>query len=598
MKTKIGIVFHKGSEEQTQIANDLFKILYRDYDKPIEKGLMIDTYFIKSDEAFDLDECQSDFYIFLVDKKLALLDISNINYENSLIISYIEDMSKSKSFDPSKIYLNTQKEDLELGLFTFLARKLFLQKNLTLFLSHTKRDDIGEKVAIDYNTFISNSTKLKSFIDINDISYSDDIQKEIDENLESSIFVGFESDSYSDSKWTQYEVVEAKERNIPIILIDCIEKRVGRRFPYFGNSLVLSNSSIIDNIKSILMEAVRLKINEEKMELFNSLYNYKNTKFLNNAPELYDLQAIEEDIIIYPEPPITDIEQNILEKSGKKIFTPLTYVCQQQLNKNIGISISELNGDFDNGFENIHLYTAQEEIAKYLLYSKNKIVYGGDIKYKGEFNFVEILAQIADSYNNRDQSIINHVCYPLNKNIDDDVLYDYSSIIKFEIFNDLDVNHEDEIMPYSHKEALIPFADNLSLMREMMAKECDYRVMLGGKHTGYLGKYPGLLEEAYYTIKSGNPLFLIGGFGGVSRLIINLIQGEDVEELTFDWQKSHQENDNLRVLLDNDIEVNYEEIIDTVKTAKLNDLLPEENERLFNSTSIEEIIFYIMKGLK
>jgi hypothetical protein len=273
-------------------------------------------------------------------------------------------------------------------------------------------------------------------------------------------------------------------------------------------------------------------------------------------------------------------------------------VCQQQLNKNIGISISELNGDFDNGFENIHLYTAQEEIAKYLLYSKNKIVYGGDIKYKGEFNFVEILAQIADSYNNRDQSIINHVCYPLNKNIDDDVLYDYSSIIKFEIFNDLDVNHEDEIMPYSHKEALIPFADNLSLMREMMAKECDYRVMLGGKHTGYLGKYPGLLEEAYYTIKSGNPLFLIGGFGGVSRLIINLIQGEDVEELTFDWQKSHQENDNLRVLLDNDIEVNYEEIIDTVKTAKLNDLLPEENERLFNSTSIEEIIFYIMKGLK
>jgi hypothetical protein len=211
MKTKIGIVFHKGSEEQTQIANDLFKILYRDYDKPIEKGLMIDTYFIKSDEAFDLDECQSDFYIFLVDKKLALLDISNINYENSLIISYIEDMSKSKSFDPSKIYLNTQKEDLELGLFTFLARKLFLQKNLTLFLSHTKRDDIGEKVAIDYNTFISNSTKLKSFIDINDISYSDDIQKEIDENLESSIFVGFESDSYSDSKWTQYEDENAEE---------------------------------------------------------------------------------------------------------------------------------------------------------------------------------------------------------------------------------------------------------------------------------------------------------------------------------------------------------------------------------------------------
>ncbi len=43
------------------------------------------------------------------------------------------------------------------------------------------------------------------------------------------------------------------------------------------------------------------------------------------------------------------------------------------------MSISEVNGAFDNGFENIHLYTAQEEIAKYLLYTKNQIIYGGDI---------------------------------------------------------------------------------------------------------------------------------------------------------------------------------------------------------------------------
>lgn len=597
MKTRISIVFHRESEEQEKIANNLFRILYRDYDKPVEKGLMIDTYFIKVDKGFDLNDGESDFFIFLVDKKLALSNISNIDEEKSLVISYIKDMSKSKSFNPSKIYLNPQIEDLELGLFTFLAKKLYSQKNLTLFLSHTKRDDIGEKVAKDYNIFISNNTKLKSFIDINDISYSDNIEKEIDKNLENSIFVGFESDGYSDSKWTQYEVVEAKERNIPIILIYCIEKRVGRRFPYLGNSLVLNNSSIVDNIKDIMIEAVRLKINEEKMEFFNSLHNYTNTKFLNNAPELFDLQSIEEDIVIYPEPPVTDIEKMILEKSAKKIYTPLTYACQKQLNKNIGISISELNGDFDNGFENIHLYTAQEEIAKYLLNSKNKIVYGGDIKYKGEFNFVEILAQIADSYDNRNKSIINHVCYPLNKNIDADVEYDFNTIIKFETFNELGVNHEDGIMPYSHKEALIPFADNLSLMREMMAKECDFRIMLGGKHYGYLGKYPGLLEEAYYTLKAGKPLFLIGGFGGVSKLIIDLIKGEKVEELSLKWQGEKKENINLKTLLEEGISLNYGDIIDTIKNSKLNNLSPEDNEILFNSISIEEIVFYVMKGL-
>ena len=33
-----------------------------------------------------------------------------------------------------------------------------------------------------------------------------------------------------------------------------------------------------------------------------------------------------------------------------------------------------------------------------MLDTKNKIIYGGDISYKSEFNFVKILAQIADSY--------------------------------------------------------------------------------------------------------------------------------------------------------------------------------------------------------
>jgi hypothetical protein len=597
MRISISIVFHEKSEEQKKIANELFKILYRDYDKPIEKGLMIDTYFIKVNSSIDLSKYQNDIFIFLVDSELALCEIMNINEDNSFIISYTKNINKSKSFNTSRIYLVDEKENVELGLFTFLAKKLYSQKNLTLFLSHTKRDDIGESVAKSYNTFIHNNTKLKSFIDINDISYSDDIEKEINDSLVDSIFVGFESDGYSSSNWTQYEVVVAKERNIPIVLVDCIEKRIERRFPYLGNSLVLNNSSTEDNIKDILIEAVRLKVNIEKMKYFNSLYNYTNVKFLNNAPELLELQSIQEDIVIYPEPPVTDVEKKILEKSGKKIYTPLTYVCKDDLNKNIGISISELNGDFDNGFENIHLYTAQEEIAKYLIYTKNNIIYGGDINYKEPFNFTKILAQIVNSYNNKNKPIINHVCYPLDKNIDSDIELEYNGLIKFEKFNGLNVEHADGIMPYSHDEALVPFAKNLSLMREMMASKCDFRVMLGGKHYGYMGKYPGLFEEAYYTLKARKPLFLIGGFGGVSKLIVDLINGEKIEELTLDWQKEHKDNEKLRTLLNKGIDVDYNEVINKIKNTKLNNLSKEDNEKLFYSTSIEEIIFYIMKGL-
>ena len=72
----------------------------------------------------------------------------------------------------------------------------------------------------------------------------------------------------------------------------------------------------------------------------------------------------------------------------------------------------------------------------------------------------------------------------------------------------------------------------------------------------------------------------------------------EVKELTFEWQKEDKNNDNFRSLLENGIEVDYDEILKIIKTSKLNDLPEEDNDKLFYYTSIEEIVFYIMKGLK
>lgn len=595
MKTKMNIVFHKGSKESLEYAKKLFTILYRDFNSPLDKGLMIDSYFIQVEMTIDMQSYSSDFCIYLVDDNMVNSKIKNINDDNSLVISYTNNIDKS-DFNTNKLYIDAKQENIELSIFTFLAKKLYSQKKLTLFLSHTKRDDMGEKVAKDYYEYISSNTKLKSFIDINDISHADDIKEEIDENLFDTVFIGFESDKYSDSKWTQYELIEAKKNNLPIILINCIDTRVDRRFPYLGNCLVLNNSSIIDNIKEILIEAIRLKINDEKMNFYKQLYNYTNSKFLNNVPELLNLIPTVEDIIIYPDPPISDVEEEILSITSKKVYTPLTYICKNGIDKKVGISISEVSGVFNNGFENIHLHTAQEEIAKYLLYTKNTIIYGGDIKYQGEFNFMEILADIGDSYNIKN-SIINHSCYPLDRNIDLDIKTKYKNIVEFKTFNELNIDNDEGVMTYNNLDCSIDFATNLSLMRRLMARDSDARIMFGGKHFGYLGKYPGLLEEAYYTLKAEKPLYLIGGFGGVSKLIIDLRSGRDIEELTYDWQYKHEENNTLRHLIDNGIEVDYEDIIQTIKDAKLNNLSEEDNEKLFSSTSIEEIIFYVLKGL-
>ena len=44
------------------------------------------------------------------------------------------------------------------------------------------------------------------------------------------------------------------------------------------------------------------------------------------------------------------------------------------------------------------------------------------------------------------------------------------------------------------------------------------RVCLGGKTRGYQGSEPGVLEEARLALECGKPLYLLGGFGGATRL--------------------------------------------------------------------------------
>jgi hypothetical protein len=130
-------IIRKSSFISSYVGYVSFNGLYRDFNNPIEKGLMIDTYFLKVDDSLDMKLKSYDFYIFLVDDYLvSKSDLKNINYDNSLFISYTKNITSLSGFDNSKLYLNSEKDNLELGLFTFLAEKLYEQNKLTLFLSH------------------------------------------------------------------------------------------------------------------------------------------------------------------------------------------------------------------------------------------------------------------------------------------------------------------------------------------------------------------------------------------------------------------------------------------------------------------------------
>src|SRR5262249_52426005 len=69
-------------------------------------------------------------------------------------------------------------------------------------------------------------------------------------------------------------------------------------------------------------------------------------------------------------------------------------------------------------------------------------------------------------------------------------------------------------------------ARSLTVMREAMVAETDARILLGGRVSGHQGKYPGILEEAALTL-GRRPIFLIGAFGGCTRLIIRALRDKE-----------------------------------------------------------------------
>ena len=54
------------------------------------------------------------------------------------------------------------------------------------------------------------------------------------------------------------------------------------------------------------------------------------------------------------------------------------------------------------------------------------------------------------------------------------------------------------------------------VITKLLAPGC--RICLGGKTTGYEGAKPGVMEEAELALECGKPLYLMGGFGGATRM--------------------------------------------------------------------------------
>ena len=258
--------------------------------------------------------------------------------------------------------------------------------------------------------------------------------------------------------------------------------------------------------------------------------------------------------------------------------------------KKVGISVSEPpDEDLEkNGLTIYHLRDFIVELTRFLISNNTQIIYGGALNYNlGKINFTQILIELAENYYagySKQKSnipvplLINYSAYPYCRYIKENEakikanlkIKDKKYLVGFKFFPENCEGIEEEKCKY------------LSEMRKAMSEYEDSRILVGGKLKGECG-YSGILEEALYAIQNKKPLFLIGAFGGATKEIIKLLKGEESEFLNKDI-------DGLKV----------KEIIKPhlLSNNKLNPLSLEENNKLFQSKNIHELVFLILKGIK
>ena len=515
-----------------------------------------------------------------------------------------------------------------------------------IFISHTKRDPEeggkkhGEEIAERIREYVSRNTQLQSFFDVNDVPFGSDFQRILEDEVdrEHTAVLVIQTDEYSNSEWCQREVLWAKKYGRPVLILHAVRFGEKCSFPYLGNSPTIrydpaSGPDLKVVLGQMLVEVLRNNHFRQHFEDLHRLFNLEgDVRALPQAPELITLLELRDDsksrgtaTVVHQDPPLGEHLLDVLHRFAPEltITTPamvltagraLSGTERPLADKVIGLSISD-SPDLDRlGFHQIHLDDAAVEFARYLLESRAILAYGGDLRPGG---FTAILRNLVWTYNASATAVRErlrgYVAWPIHQDrLQRDPSYlkwmDEKNRINFDFVPRPPDQAWAQADPPSVRspDNLLVWARCLTAMREKMNMDINARVLLGGRLEEFMGRYPGLAEEALLAKRSGKPIYLAGGFGGCTRALINALLGQKPEALTEAYQyrdaayQAMVERHNQIPGVD---PVDYTGLVGEFEgwgiagLSRVNGLTEEENRRLFETPHVIEMVCLVLRGL-
>ena len=204
---------------------------------------------------------------------------------------------------------------------------------------------------------------------------------------------------------------------------------------------------------------------------------------------------------------------------------------QTETSTAVGISVSESPDLRALGLSDGHLRDAMAEIALDVLASGRSLAYGGDLRQHG---FTELLVELVGRYRNHPRHsetivVTDYLAWPVHIRMTSDELAAFSAEHKAVarlVFLALDgarLAQGQRLKFRAHEPHEDEWTRGLTAMRTVMRGDTRARIVLGGRIEGYKGAMPGIAEETCLSLEAGQPVFLLGGFGGCARDIAETI---------------------------------------------------------------------------
>jgi hypothetical protein len=197
----------------------------------------------------------------------------------------------------------------------------------------------------------------------------------------------------------------------------------------------------------------------------------------------------------------------------------------------LGVSVSESPDLARLGLLETHFRLALAEIARCILVSGGTLAYGGHLKPEG---YTPFLLKEVQKYGRRDRPLVVVLAWQEHRGLAlPELIASKQELGLHGQIVCLDVNGEEVDPADGRGEDPEPTADPeirrcaLTGLRIYMGQHTRGRVLIGGKRHGFQGVLPGLMEEALIAIGNDQPLYLAGGFGGVTSEIATALLVDD-----------------------------------------------------------------------